>query len=155
MSKTVSPIPEGYHTLTPYLVINDAALEIDFLQNAFGAKVEHCSRRPTGEIMHASLQVGTSKLMLGQAAGPFKALPAAIYMYVEDVDAVYRRALEAGAKSTMEPSNQFYGDRNAGVEDANGITWWLGTHIEDIPEEELARRSAAHAAAQAGDRSAT
>jgi len=149
MSQTVPPIPAGYHTLTPYLVIDDAELEIKFLQQAFGAKLESCHRRPTGEVAHASLQVGTSKLMLGQAGGPFKALPAAIYVYVEDVDAVYHRAIAAGAKSTMEPADHIYGDRGAGVEDSNGITWWLGTHIEDVSDEELERRFAA-AAQQSG-----
>jgi uncharacterized glyoxalase superfamily protein PhnB len=144
MSKPVSPIPEGYRTLTPYLVVSNAKLEIEFLQKAFGAKLEYCSRRPTGEVMHASLQVGTSKLMLGQSPDPAKALPAAIYMYIEDVDACYRSALEAGGKSTMEPANQFYGDRNAGIEDPNGITWWLGTHVEDVPPDELDRRIAQH-----------
>jgi len=149
MSHTVSPIPEGYSTLTPYLVIDDAVLEISFLEQAFGAKLETCHRRPTGEVGHAALQVGTSKLMLAQASEQFPALPAALYMYVEDVDAVYQRAIAAGAKSMMEPADHFYGDRGAGVQDANGITWWLGTHIEDVSDEELERRFAA-AAAQGG-----
>jgi uncharacterized glyoxalase superfamily protein PhnB len=97
--------------------------------------------------MHATLKIGTSMLMLGQAGDSFKSVPAMLYMYVEDVDAVYKRALEHGAVSVREPSDQMYGDRSGGVVSANGIQWWIGTHFEDVSEEELQRRAAAIAGA--------
>jgi PhnB protein len=81
--------------------------------------------------------------MMGESSDKFPAMPAAIYLYVPDVDAVYKRALAAGAASTMEPANQFYGDRNAGVKDPSGNLWWIATHVEDVPREEMAKRAAA------------
>jgi PhnB protein len=99
--------------------------------------------------MHAELRIGDSVVMLADAAGDFKPLPCALYLYVPDADATYRRALEAGATSVMEPANQFYGDRNAGVKDPTGNQWWIGTHVEDVPPEEMARRRDAYAKQQA------
>jgi PhnB protein len=139
----VNPIPPGYRTLTAYLVVKDGRAQLEFLKKAFDAKLEHVSERPDGMVMHASLQVGDSKIMIGQAIPGHLAMPAAIYMYVPDCDAVYKQALAAGATSKMTPADQFYGDRNAGVEDANGNQWWMATHVEDMSEEELKRRAQA------------
>lgn len=150
ITMTVKPIPEGYHTVTPYMVVSDVEGLIDFVKRAFGADERHRSTLPDGTIMHAELRIGDSPVMMGTARGPWQPMPAAIYLYVEDADAVYRQALSAGAESIMEPADQFYGDRNAGVKDAQGNLWWIGTHIEDVPPEELARR----VAAMAQDRSA-
>jgi uncharacterized glyoxalase superfamily protein PhnB len=144
MTNKVQSIPEGFQTLTPYLVVAYADKELEFVQSAFGATPMHISRRPDGVIMHASLKVGSSMLMMGQASEPWKPLSAAIYMYVEDVDATYKAAIEAGGKSMSEPRDQFYGDRTAGVESPNGIWWWIGTHIEDVPDDELQRRAIAN-----------
>lgn len=136
----VKPIPDGFRTVTPYFVVDDAAGFIEFLERAFGAVEDIVTRRPDGTIAHASLRIIDSMVMLGQAGGPWKASPLSTYLYVEDTDATYRRALEAGATSIMEPADQFYGDRNAGVVDPSGNTWWIGTHIEDVPLEEIERR---------------
>lgn len=135
--------PQGYHTLTPYLVVKDARAQLEFLKKAFDAKEEHVSTRPDGTVMHASLTIGDSKIMLGQSFGEYLPLPCAVYMYVPDCDAVYKQALAAGATSKMPPTDMFYGDRNAGVEDRNGNQWWIGTHIEDVSPEELDRRARA------------
>lgn len=137
----VKPIPDGFTTLTPYLIVGNADAELAFLEKAFGAQPTHLARMPDGTIMHVSMKLGTSMLMMGQAGGPWKPMPSCVYMYVPDVDATYQRALDAGAKSVQEPKDQFYGDRTSGVEDANGNMWWIGTHIEDVSEEELQRRS--------------
>ena len=142
----VKPIPEGYHSVTPYMVANDAQKLIEFAKRAFDAKVVEEMRREDGTIMHAELQVGDSRIMLGQANDQHKAMPCGIYVYVPDTDATYKKALAAGGISTMEPVNQFYGDRNAGVRDQNGNLWWIGTHVEDVPPEELKKRAAAEEA---------
>jgi uncharacterized glyoxalase superfamily protein PhnB len=147
MANKVQPIPEGFQTLTAYLLVAEADKEIAFLKAAFDAETIHISRLPDGSVMHATLKIGTSMLMMGQARDTMKPIPAMLYMYVEDVDAVYKRALASGAQSIREPADQLYGDRSGGVVSANGIQWWIGTHIEDVSEEELQRRMAGQAAA--------
>ena len=137
----VKPVPDGHHTVTPYLVATDAQAVIDFATKAFNATVVEDMRRPDGAVMHAELQIGDSRIMLGQASGQHPAMPAALYLYVPDADATYRQALAAGGISTMEPTDMFYGDRNAGVRDTNGNMWWIGTHIEDVARDELQRRA--------------
>lgn len=140
MASPVQPIPDGYHTVTPYLLVEDAAGLIPFLERAFGATLLGRYDSPDGRLMHASLQIGDSKVMMGQAAEQWPAMPAMLHLYVEDVDAVYRRAVEAGARSIREPEDQFYGDRSGGVVDPAGNQWWITTHIEDVSDEEMARR---------------
>jgi uncharacterized glyoxalase superfamily protein PhnB len=98
---------------------------------------------PDGKVMHASLKIGDSMLMLGGAGDQWPAMPATVYVYVPDVDAAYKRALQAGAKSLREPQDQFYGDRTGGVADDQGNQWWIGTQIEVVSEEELQRRAQA------------
>lgn len=138
----VKPVPDGYHTVTPYLVVDDVARLIAFIEQAFGARETHRTKGPDGTIRHAEAQIGDSRVMMGQARDPWKPMPAAIYLYVPDTDATYQRAVAAGGKSLMEPANQFYGDRNAGVADPMGNYWWIGTHVEDVSPEELERRAA-------------
>jgi PhnB protein len=140
----VSPIPAGYHTLTPYLTVRGADALIEFLERVFDAKVIHKMLGPTGKVGHAELQVGDSRVMLGEVCGASEPMPSTLYVYVPDADAVYKRALEAGATSIREVADQFYGDRHGGVKDACGNQWWIATHIEDVSPEELARRAAAH-----------
>jgi uncharacterized glyoxalase superfamily protein PhnB len=135
------PIPTGFHTVTPYLVCKRVPQLLEFLNSAFGAVERERMVDETGRVMHAEVQIGDSMIMMGEATENYPPRPATIYLYVLDVDAVYRRAIKAGGKSQMEPANQFYGDRNAGVVDPFGNQWWIGTHIEDVPAEELARRS--------------
>lgn len=137
----VKPIPEGYGTVTPYLTVEDPGAVIEFLKKAFDAKETYAMRDDKGNIGHAEVKVGTSMLMLGKAHDQWKARPANFYLYVEDCDAAYKKAIAAGAKSLGEPANQFYGDRHGGVEDSQGNNWWIGTHVEDVPPEELDRRA--------------
>ncbi len=113
---------------------------IDFLKQVFNAKEEEIYKDPDGRVIHAELTIGDSILMLSDATPEFPALVSMINVYVEDVDAAYKRGLEAGAASLRKPSNQFYGDRTAGVKDAFGNQWWIATHIEDVSQEELERR---------------
>lgn len=102
----------------------------------------HVSRDPGGgRIAHAQVTIGDSVVMMAQANEQWPSLPAAIYIYVPDVDVAYKRALAAGAASVMQPADQFYGDRNVGVKDSNGVQWWMATHIEDVSSEELERRA--------------
>ncbi len=136
----VQPIPEGYHTITPLLIVKQAARFIDFLKQAFGAEERGRFARPDGQIMHAEVKVGDSILMLADASEQFPAQPAALCLYVPDADAVYRSAVQAGATSLREPENQFYGDRSAGVADRFGNSWWISTHVEDVSREEMERR---------------
>ena len=151
----VNPVPDGYHTVTPYLIASDAQAVINFAIRAFDAVVVEDMRQPDGTVMHAELQIGNSRVMLGQASAQHPAMPAGLYLYVPDTDTTYRKALAAGAVSTMEPVNQFYGDRNAGVRDQNGNMWWIGTHVEDVPKEELQRRAAEEMKRRAGSGSAS
>ena len=139
----VKPIPEGHHTVTPYLAVQGAAKLLDFVKQAFDAKEMYCMRTPDGKIGHAQVRIGDSIVMLSDACGAWPAMPAALYLYVPDTDAVYRSALKAGATSLQEPANQFYGDRNAGVKDPCGNMWWIATHIEDVPPDEMSRRAEA------------
>jgi len=143
MAAKVNPIPPGYHTVTPYLVVADAEKQIDFLKNAFGAELKYSHKGPDGRIGHAEIKIGDSVVMLAQARPPWEPKPMSFYLYVEDCDAWYKRALEAGAESTMPPANMFYGDRHGGVRDMHGNDWWVATHIEDVPPEEIERRAAA------------
>jgi PhnB protein len=137
------PIPAGYHTVTPYLAVPDAQALIDFVVKVFDAKEREVIRQPDGRIRHAEVQIGDSIIMLGSISSTFGTATATLYVYVEDADARYQKALNAGATSISEPADQFYGDRHAGVKDPNDITWWIATHFEDVPPEEMARRAKA------------
>jgi len=145
----VKPIPEGYHTVTPYLTIGNPEAVMDFLKKAFDAQETYAMRNDQGQVQHAEMKIGTSMLMFGKAHGDWHARPGNFYMYVEDCDALYKKALAAGGKSLSEPANQFYGDRHAGVTDAEGNNWWVATHIEDVSQDELTRRAREFAQKQA------
>ncbi len=136
----VNPIPEGFHTVTPYLVCEGVDRVLDFLKAAFDAEETDRMVADSGRIMHAQVRLGNSMLMLGEAKEGYPPRPATLYLYVADVDTLYRRALAAGATSLMEPADQFYGDRNAGVVDGAGNQWWIGAHVEDVDPEEMVRR---------------
>ncbi len=145
----VKLIPDGYHNVTPYLMVEGAAKLLNFLQQAFDAKVTVNMEGPNGLIGHAEVQIGDSMVMLADATDRWKPMPAGIYLYVKDTDATYKRALQAGGTSVMEPSNQFYGDRNAGVTDPTGNFWWIATHVEDVAPEEMKKRAEAFMKKQA------
>ena len=137
----VKPIPDGFHRVTPYIVAQGAARLIDFLKDAFGAAVVSRHDKPDGSVMHAQLKIGDSMIMLTEACDKAPSGLVSMYMYVEDSDAVYERALKAGGTSIMEMSTQFYGDRHGGVKDPSGNSWWVATHVEDVSDEEIARRA--------------
>ena len=136
-----NPVPAGYATVTPYLCVADAARLIDFLKQAFDAQLLFKMNGPGGRIMHAEMTIGDSRIMLGQPA-PGQETHAMIHLYVADADAVYARAIAAGATSVREPADQFYGDRSAGVRDQFGNQWHIAMHIEDVSQEEMERRMA-------------
>jgi PhnB protein len=145
MTSNVKPIPDGYHTVTPYLVVEGVEELIDFLKQAFDAVETERIPGPDGKVGHGEVRIGDSVVMMGEASGEWKPMPGMIYLYVNDTDATYKRALEAGATSVMEPADQFYGDRNAGVKDASGNMWWIATRKENVSPEELRRRAEARA----------
>lgn len=118
-----------YRTVTPYLLVSDADAELAFLKQAFGATEVECHRNADNAVMHAEVRIGDTLVMLGQAGGQWKPREAALYLWVDDVDGTYARALAAGADSESEPEDKPYGHRNAGVNDRNGITWWIGSPV--------------------------
>lgn len=138
-----NPVPDGFRTVTPFLVVNDGARIIEFLQAAFGAVVRDRMDMPDGSLAHAELKIGDSMIMMGQGNSQWPPMPCMIYLYLPDCDAAYRSAIATGGESLQEPANQFYGDRNARVKDPSGNQWLIGTHIEDVAPEEMARRMAA------------
>jgi PhnB protein len=154
----VKPIPEGYHSVTPYLTVDDAAAAIEFYKKAFGATERGRMEAPDGTIGHAELAIGDSIVMLSdpfpqastRSPKDLGGTTGSIFMYVEDVDAVVARAIDAGATIAMEVADQFWGDRFGTVTDPFGHLWSVATHVEDVPPEEMAERAKAAMAAMAG-----
>jgi PhnB protein len=147
----VKPIPDGYHTVTPYLVVRGAAKTIEFAKKAFGAEmVEQPVTRPDGTIMHAEFKIGDSRVMISDASEQHPPMQSMLHLYVPNVDAVYQRAVAAGGTSVMEPMDQFYGDRSGGVKDPAGNQWFIGTHKEDVSPQELKKRAEAFIKARQG-----
>ena len=126
----MAEVKDTYRTITPYLVVPNADVELSFLKAAFGATEVLCHRNADNAVMHAEIAIGDSLVMLGQAGGQWTARAAALYLWVEDVDATYAKALAAGASSESKPEDKPYGHRNAGVVDQNGVTWWIGAPIK-------------------------
>lgn len=141
MTSKAKPIPNGYHTVTPYLTVAGAERLIDFLGRVFEAQETERVMRADGKVAHADVRIGESTIMLADSSSEWKPMPGAIYVYVDDTDATYQRALQAGGSSLMEPADQFHGDRMAGVRDPFGNVWWIVTHVEDVPVEELQQRA--------------
>ncbi len=133
----VKPIPEGYHTVTPYLTVDDPAPVIEFLKKAFDAQESFAMRDDQGNIGHAEVKVGSSMVMLGKAHDQWKSRPGNFYVYVEDCDAIYKKALAAGGTSISEPETQFYGDRHGAVADSQGNNWWIATHVKDVGPDDM------------------
>jgi PhnB protein len=145
----VEPVPEGYNTVTPYLAVEDAAEAIEYYKKAFGAKERVRMHTPDGKIGHAELEIGDSLVMLADpfpqaSTRPPKELggtTVSVFLYVEDVDAVVKQAVDAGATVTMEVADQFWGDRFGSITDPFGHSWSVATHVEDVPPEEMAERA--------------
>ena len=139
---SVPAVPPGYHTVSPYLMVQGVAAFLGFLTEAFDAQITERLESPDGLVMHGEVRIGDSLIMMGEAREGWPAMPSALYLYVDDCDAWFRRAVSAGADVVEEPTDQFYGDRSAGVRDGWGNLWFLATHQEDVSSEELKRRFA-------------
>jgi PhnB protein len=152
MASKVQPVPDGYHSVTPYLIVNGAAQAIEFYKKAFGA-VEHLRlAEPSGKVAHAEIRIGDSMIMLADEVpqmgyvGPESTggkTPVSLLIYVSDVDAQFKQAIAAGAKVMRPVQDQFYGDRSGTLTDPFGHVWSISTHVEDVPQEEVERRFAA------------
>jgi PhnB protein len=148
MAKKAQPIPKGYHTVTPSLFVAGAAKAIDFYKKALGAEEIMRFPAPDGTIMHAEIRIGDSTLMLGdempehggKSPKSYGGTPVSFFVYREDVDAAWKRAVDAGAKPIMPLTDQFWGDRAGCLEDPFGHNWWLAQHVEDLTPEELRKR---------------
>lgn len=138
----VQPIPEGLHTVTPFLMIQGAAKLIEFLRKSFDAQEKECIVCPDGSVAHAQVIIGDSVVMISDLRGHGFPRSATLYLYLADADAAYASALVAGATSLMEPQNMFWGDRLAIVQDPFGNNWQIATHVEDVSPEESQRRLA-------------
>jgi PhnB protein len=153
MSNPVKPIPDGYHSVTPYLYLRDASSLIEFYKRAFGATELFRMNGPGGRIGHAELQIGSSRIMLAdespgmQAYSPlhYGGASSSFMLYVENVDEVVAQAVAAGARIARPIADQFYGDRTGGIEDPSGQHWYIATHIKDVSPEELQQGAAAAA----------
>jgi len=154
----VKPIPDGYHSVTPYLIVADAAKAIDFYKRAFGATEKMRLADPSGKVGHAEIQIGDSVVMVADEfpdmdiRGPqsLGGSPVSMLIYVQDVDARFAQALAAGATEVRPVKAQFYGDRNGTLKDPFGHTWSIATHKEDVSNEEVERRFAAYLQQQGG-----
>jgi uncharacterized glyoxalase superfamily protein PhnB len=131
-----TPIRNGFSAITPYLLVEGVDRLLTFLPEAFGAQVLARETRPDGSIMHAEVRIGDSMLMMGGAGGGFGPMPASLYLYVANCDAVYEQALQAGASSVFEVMDLPSGERYGGVKDPCGNVWWVATHVKDLSPEE-------------------
>lgn len=149
MAKAAKPVPEGYHTITPQLTLDNAAQTIDWYKKALGAEEVSRSVGPDGKIMHAEIKIGNSRVMvndivMGGQKGPkgFGGSPAGLWLFVENSDALFNRAVGAGAKVHMPLDDQFWGDRAGAITDPAGYIWWIATRKEDLTESEIQQRAA-------------
>jgi len=140
-SKSVKAIPEGMHTVTPFLVVDGANELIRFIEQSFDGKVTSIMKTKEGRVMHAGVQIGDSQIMVTDSTEKYAAATTRLYLYVDDVDATYNNAIKAKGTSLREPTDEFYGDRSSGVKDAWGNEWWIATHVEDVDEEEMEKRA--------------
>jgi len=156
MANTIKPIPDGYHTVTPYLSLNNASGAIDFYKRAFGAEEIYRLDMPDGKVGHAELQIGNSRVMVSDefpdmpdavTASPITVgnTTASLCVYVQDVDEAFARAIEAGGVVKRAVADQFYGDRSGVLEDPSGHIWTLLTHVEDVSPDEMRKRMASMA----------
>ena len=145
----VSPIPAGYHSVTPYLIIDGAAKAIDFYKKAFEAEELFRMPMPDGKIAHAEIKIGDSPVMMCDEQEGHKSpknyggTPVSLMIYVKDVDRIFKQAIAAGGKEQRPVVDQFYGDRSGGVKDPTGNSWWISTHKEDVPPREMTKRAQA------------
>ena len=149
MAGQVRPVPEGYHTVSPYLTVNNGARAIDYYKRAFGAQEKNRMETPQGKVMHAELQIGDSIIMLAdempgsttRAPQSLNGTTVAVFLYVNDVDSVFNQAVQAGAKSDAAPQDMFWGDRFGKLTDPFGHSWAIATHKEDVAPAEMQKRA--------------
>jgi uncharacterized glyoxalase superfamily protein PhnB len=142
---TERPNPPGFHVITPYLLVGGLDDLVPFLTKAFGAHESYRLNRPDGSIMHIEMRIGDSALMMGEPMEGFGPMPSSLYLYVDDSDAVFRRALEAGGESVMDVTTMEHaGERYGGVRDPSGNIWWIATHLRDVSQEEAQEWVAEH-----------
>lgn len=137
----VKPIPENYPRVSPYLIVKNVEETMEFIKYVFDGKEREKMKMADESVNHGEMSIGDSVIMMGKASDENQMQNTMLYIYVEDTDTAYKKALEKSAVSVMEPADQFYGDRNAGVKDKDGIKWWIATRVEDVSPEELQRRS--------------
>ena len=156
MASKVNPIPEGYHSITPYLIIKGASQAIEFYKKAFGAAELFRMNQPDGRVGHAEIRVGDSVIMLAdefpemghKSPASLGGSPVSLLLYVEDVDAVYGQAISSGATQDRPVENKFYGDRGGSLVDPFGHIWHIATHVEDLSPEEMQERATAASSGQ-------
>jgi PhnB protein len=148
MAKASKPVPDGYHTITAQLTLDNAARTIDWYKKALGAEEVSRSVGPDGKVMHAEMKIGDSRFMMndvmmgGKGPKAFGGSPASLWLFVNDSDALFNRAVGAGAEVRMPLADQFWGDRGGAVGDPEGYTWWIATRKEDLTPAELQQRAA-------------
>lgn len=140
-NKSVNAIPEGTQSVTPYLVVDGANDLIRFIEQSFNGKQLSIMKTKEGRVMHATLQIGNSQIMVSDSTEKYPAGASRLYLYVENVDDTFKKAINAKGTSLREPTDEFYGDRSGGVKDSWGNEWWIATHVEDVDEEEIAKRA--------------
>lgn len=147
MAKAAKPVPDGFHTITASLTLDDAARTIEWYKKALGAEEVGRSAGPDGKIMHAELKIGDSRFMMNDVMmgmkGPkaYGGSPASFWLYVTDADTLFKRAVDAGAEVRMPLENQFWGDRGGAVGDPEGYTWWIASRVEDFTSAEMQKRA--------------
>jgi len=144
-----NPVPDGYHSITPYLKLPNSGRLVEFLKKAFDGVEKGRLSKPDGTLLHAEVVIGDSLVMVHEAPGHWQPKPSTLYLYVGDVDAIYKRAIEAGAISVTEPTNMYYGDRVGCVTDVSGNDWWIATRLESRPMAEIQERATAFLKARA------
>jgi PhnB protein len=140
---STSYIPKGFHSLTPYLIVEDAEALVKFIKEAFDGEEVLLMKGDDGAIMHGAFKIGDSMVELGSAKSPWKPLAAGLHLYVKDTDKTYQQALDAGGTSLYEPKDMFYGERSGGVADPCGNQWYIATKTEEMSQKEMELRAAA------------
>lgn len=140
-NKAVRAVPEGFHTVTPYVVVENATKFMEFIEKAFDGETTFAMKHDDGKVMHATVKIGDSTIMVCDAMEGTPAQRVILYVYVEDSDSLFKKAQQAKATVVHEMEKQFYGDKVGAVKDEWGNVWWIGTHVEDVDQKELDRRA--------------
>jgi len=140
-NSSVKSVPEGFNTVTSYLIVDDASALLEFIKNSFGGQLTYIMKDDeSGKVTHATIKIGNSMIMVSDAMEGMNAMKSMLFLYVDDTDKTYQKAVDAKGTSRREPRDEFWGDRAACVEDKWGNIWWIATHIEDVSNEELKQR---------------